>query len=85
MSLLQDLTGHLSNARFSTDLSAARGIAMRRSVEKVRHLEVRTLWLQDQVDRGLIQVAKIEGQTNPAEVCTKYFPIALCTRGTLEG
>ena len=35
--------------------------------------EVVTLWLQDQVDRGLIQVAKIAGQTNSAEVCTKYL------------
>ena len=37
---------------------------------KVRHLEVRTLWLQDQVDRGLIQVAKIVGQTI---ACIKFF------------
>ena len=73
VSLLQDLTGRRSNVRVSTDSSAARGIAMRRGVRKVRHLEVRTLWPQDEVDRGLIQVAKIAGQTNPADVCTKYL------------
>ena len=53
-SLLQDLSGRRSNARVSTESSAARGIAMRRGVGKIRHLEVRTLWLQDQVGRGLI-------------------------------
>ena len=73
VSLLQDMTGRRSNVRVSTDSSAARGIAMRRGVGKVRHLEVRTLWQQDQVDRGLIQVAKVAGQTNPADVCTKYL------------
>ena len=68
LSLLQDLTSRRSNVRVSTDSS--RGIAVRQGVGKVRHLEVRTLWLQDQVDRGLIQVAKIVGQTI---ACTKYF------------
>ena len=70
VSLLQDMTGRRSNVHVSTDSSAARGIAMRRGVRKVRHLEVRTVWQQDQVDRGLSQVA---GQTKPADVCTKYL------------
>ena len=73
VSLFQDMTGRRSNVRVSTDSSAARGIAMRRGVGKVRHLEVRTLWLQDQVYRGLSQVAKVAGQTNPSDVCTKYL------------
>ena len=61
-------------------------------MEKVRHLEVRTLLLQDQVDRGLIQVAKTAGQTNPADMCTKNLdgqkltsgngaPLPLCFKG----
>ena len=63
VSLLQDLTGRRSNVRVNTDSSAARGIAMRRGVGKVRHLEV---------DRGLVQIAKIAGETNPAaDVCTQ--------------
>ena len=73
VSLLQDLTGRRSHVRVKTDSSAARGIAMRRGVGKVRRLEVRTLWLQDQVDRGLVQIAKIAGETKPTDVCTKYL------------
>ena len=72
-SMLQDLTGRRSHVRVKTDSSAARGIAMRPGVGKVRHLEVRTLWLQDQVDRVLVQIAKIAGETNPADVCTKHL------------
>ena len=54
MSLLQDLTGRRSDVRVNMDSNADSGIAMRRGVGEVRHLEVRTLWLQDQVDRGLV-------------------------------
>ena len=34
------------------DASAAIGIAQRRGVGKVRHVEVNQLWLQDRVARG---------------------------------
>ena len=71
--LVWDLTGRHVKLEVSTDSSAARGIAMRRGVGKVRHLEVRTLWLQDQVDRGIVKINKVSGQTNPADVCTKYL------------
>ncbi len=42
-----------------TDSPDAKGIATRRGVGKVQHLEVRTLWLQDQVDRGRVRPKKI--------------------------
>ena len=71
--LIWDLTGKHVKLEVNTDSSAARGIAMRRGVGKVRHLEVRTLWLQDQVDRGIVMINKVCGQNNPADVCTKYL------------
>ena len=46
-SLIQDMTGRRSNVRVRTDSSATLGIAMRRGVGKVRHRQVRALWLQD--------------------------------------
>ena len=39
----------------------------------MKHLETRTLWVQDQVDHGRIQVRKVPGDTNPADVLTKYL------------
>ena len=47
VSLLQDLTGRRSDVGVNKDSNAASSIAMRRGVGEVRHLEVRTLWLQD--------------------------------------
>lgn len=73
VSLIQDLTSHRIQIQINTDSSAARGIAMRRGVGKVRHLEVRTLWLQDQVEHGGTRIMKIPGDTNTADVCTKYL------------
>ena len=71
--LIQDLRGQRTRIELSTDSSAAKGIATRRGVGKVRHLEVRTLWLQDQVDRGFVKMYKINGLSNPADICTKYL------------
>ena len=55
-----------------TDASAALGIAMRRGVGKVRHIEVHQLWLQDRIGRGDIKVIKVEGSKNPADALTKH-------------
>ena len=66
VSLLQDMTGRRSNVRVRTDSSATLGIAMRRGVGKVRHRQVRALWLQDQVDRGLSQGRQGRGPNQPS-------------------
>ena len=70
-SLLQDL-GVTRDIVMHTDASAAIGIAMRRGVGKVRHIEVHQLWLQDRIGRGDIRVMKVEGSKNPADALTKH-------------
>ncbi len=50
-----------------TGSSAAKAIATRRGVGKVKHLETRTLWVQDQVERRRFRMSKIPGLSNPAE------------------
>ena len=40
--------------RRKTDASAAKGIASRRGLGKVRHIDVSQLWLQDRVNKGEI-------------------------------
>ena len=69
--LLEDLGDQRVPVEVLTDSSAAKGIASRRGVGKVKHLETRTLWVQDQVDRGRIQMRKVPGDTNPADVLTE--------------
>ncbi len=53
------------------DSPAAKSIASRLGIGKVRHLEVRYLWLQDKVRRGEIKLVKVWGKESPADVLTK--------------
>ena len=70
-SLLKDW-GVTRDIVMHTDASAAIGIAMRRGVGKVRHIEVHQLWLQDRIGRGDIRVIRVEGNENPADALTKH-------------
>ena len=54
------------------DASAAMGIACRRGLGKVRHIELDQLWLQDQVARGRVRVFKVPGEENLADSLTKH-------------
>ncbi len=58
--------------RVSTDASAAKGIASRRGLGKVRHIEVHQLWVQDKVASGEIEVRKVDGKANIADMLTKH-------------
>ena len=49
-SMLSDLAVNLT-IRLRTDATAAKGIAARRGLGKVRHIEVNQLWLQDKVQK----------------------------------
>ena len=55
-----------------TDSSAAKGIASRRGLGKMRHIEVNQLWLQDKVAEGIVKVIKIPGTGNQADILTKH-------------
>ena len=39
----------------------------------MRHLELWDLWLQKEVRDGLLQVDKVMGSTNPADLMTKVL------------
>ena len=54
-----------------TDSSAAKGIASRRGLGRVRHIELCELWLQDQVARGKITLRKVSGANNFSDSLTK--------------
>ena len=57
----------------STDSSAAKSFASQRGLKKMRHIEVKELWLQEAVCRGKVKLLKIEGTKNPADMFTKYL------------
>ena len=60
--------------RVWTDSSAALGISSRSGLGKLRHLETHTLWVQGKVRTGAIQVRKLRGEVNPADLFTKFLP-----------
>ena len=54
-----------------TDTSAARAMAFRAGVGKVRHMDIRLLWTRDAVKRLGLKVDKVLGTENSADLGTK--------------
>ena len=70
-SLLRDL-GWEMKIRVLSDATAAIGIARRKGLGKIRHLDCTDLWVQDKVRSKAIELAKVLGTENVADVLTKY-------------
>ena len=83
VSLARDFGYHL-RLRLQADATGAIGIARRRGAGKVRHIETGTLWLQRHITMKTIDLAKIHGFKNWADLGTKHLPFAdllKCVRG----
>ena len=61
--------------KLGTDSSAAKSFVNRRGLGKMRHLEIRDLWLQEEVDKGRLVVDKVRGDKNPADLMTKVLNV----------
>ena len=70
--ILEDL-GIAKGIKIKTDASAAKGMANRTGLGKVRHLEVSQLWLQEKVRNGDMVIQKIDGKVNRADALTKHL------------
>ena len=70
-SLMLDLGIELP-VRVWTDSSAAIGICTRQGLGKLRHLDTHTLWVQQAVRTGTIDLRKVLGEVNPADLFTKH-------------
>ena len=70
-SLLRDLRIEMP-VRVWTDSSAAIGICTRQGLGKLRHLDTHTLWVQQAVRSGRIDLRKVLGEVNPADLFTKH-------------
>ena len=71
-SMLADLGVTEKRLRIKTDASVAKSLAARRGLGGIRHIEVNQLWLQEKVNNGTIEVEKVKGETNRADVLTKF-------------
>ena len=70
-SMLRDL-GIQVSVVLCTDSTAARGIIHRSGLGKLRRLETGYLWLQAAVRLKRLQVRKVLGAENPADLLTKH-------------
>ena len=61
--------------KLGTDSSAAKSFVSRRGLGKMRHLEIRDLWLQAEVEQGRLEVHKVKGDQNPADLMTKVLSL----------
>lgn len=58
--------------RVHSDATAAIGIARRRGLGKLRHLDCEDLWIQSKVRSKDVELLKVLGAENPADILTKY-------------
>ena len=54
------------------DASAALSIAKRQGAGKMRHINVKSLWLQEKAVQLLLRYNKIKGEDNPADGLAKH-------------
>jgi hypothetical protein len=82
-SLARDL-GFELKIRVYSDATAALGMCRRRGLGKVRHLDVADLWAQEKVRSGIIELCKILGSENPADIMTKHVDRKLMDKMLLK-
>jgi hypothetical protein len=68
--LMEDM-GYEAEVIVHVDSTSAKSIASRAGLGKIRHMEVRLLWIQEAVRNKRIRIWKIRGDRNPADVLTK--------------
>ena len=59
--------------KMNTDSSAAKSFVNRRGLGKMKHIQIKDLWLQKEVREGNVEVSKIPGIRNPSDLMTKIL------------
>ena len=80
--LLRDF-GIATSLRVWTDSSAAIGICNWQGLGKLRHLDTHTLWIQQAVRLGRVDLRTVDGDVNPADLLTKHSLKAFATEAVL--
>ena len=63
-----------------TDSSACKGTCNRAGLGKMKYLDVETLWLQEAVRNKEVELNKIAGEENMADLLTKHLSRAVLDR-----
>ena len=70
--LLRDLGLNLQ-VRVWTDSTATLGICGRQGLGELRHIDTQCLWIQQRVRDKSIELYKVKGEDNPADLFTKHL------------
>ena len=65
LTLLRVFGMHFTKVRLGIDVSATIAMAQLAGLNKVRHVEVDVLWIQDQVARRMLPISMIPGAQDP--------------------
>ena len=71
--ILEEMNVKVDAPIILTDSAAAKAFASTRGLGRMRHLEVKDLWMQSLVRDGRLRLGKVRGDRNPADVLTKYL------------
>ena len=76
---LADDLGIKLRVRLHIDAAAALGILERQGVGRVRYLDIGVLWLQEHQLRRVVELTKVLGIENPADLMAKHLDQKLVT------
>ena len=66
------LSDPTATSQLWADASAALSIAKRQGAGKMRHINVKSLWLQEKAVQSILAYDKIKGEDNPSDGLTKH-------------
>ena len=70
--MLRDFGGESEGVVYA-DASAALAIAKRKGAGKLRHINVNCLWIQERQNEKDLELRKVLGTDNPADLMTKHL------------
>ena len=79
-SLLSFWRGYLEPIHIFGDSSAAKGVMMRQGAGRIKHLTLKTLWVQEFVQKGILIPHKIPREENCADLLTHHWTVAEWTK-----
>ena len=63
----------MTKLKIYCDSSSARQLIGRRGVGRLKHMEVREFWLQDEARAGRLEIRAVSSLSNLADLLTKAF------------
>ncbi len=58
-----------------TDSTSAQQLCARTGLGRIKHLNIRLLWIQDKIKSGEISIGRVPTQDNLADILTKYLGV----------